>query len=256
MAPEIAMLDNVTACLILNDGVHSHFSSSQLTEALKRGWHILWAAPLPADPEIIRNWHKMARETGVIVMFSMWSHYAPSTQWLFNHINPPGKIHIHREWPGPQNTPDVWSLYRIFLEEISLCLEWSRSQPVRFEGNLFLPTSRSDNLSQMQQMHIRFGNGTTSSLFLNPYGLENRHSRFITGNKMAAVCQINGQLIKKWIIQGDRQQSPQILHFDYTEPARHLLSHFFRSVLTGVKPIFGIHELNHLADIIERLRSP
>jgi predicted dehydrogenase len=255
MARDMGLLDNVDACLILNDASSEKSDSGQLLAALRRGFHVLWVAPLPTDPEEIRKWFEAAEESGVTVMFSMWSHYSPATQWLFNHITPPGKIHIHREWSGPQHTPDIASLYRIFLEEVSLCLEWSRSRLVRFEGDVHIPSLPGTDKPSMQQIFLRFSNGTTSSLFLNPYGLENRHSRFLTGNKMAAVCQVNEHLIKKWMLDGAQQDTPEIMRFDFKEPARHLLSHFIRSVRTGCKPIFGINELHQLADIIEHFRT-
>ncbi len=255
MARDMGLLDNVDACLILNDASSEKSDSGQLLRALRRGFHVLWVAPLPTDPNEIRKWLEAAEEAGVTVMFSMWSHYSPATQWLFNHITPPGKIHIHREWSGPQHTPDISSLYRIFLEEVSICLEWSRSRLVRFEGDVHIPSDPGTEKPAMQQLFLRFSNGTTSSLFLNPFGLENRHSRFLTGSKMAAVCQINEHLIKKWMLDGAQQDTPEIMHFDYKEPARHLLSHFIRSVRTGCKPIFGISELHQLAAIIEHFRN-
>jgi predicted dehydrogenase len=255
MAREIGLLGDVDTCLILNDAASGDMGSEQLLTALKRGLHILWVAPLPTDPGEIRRWHTAADEASVTVMFSMWSHYSPATQWLFNHITPPGKIHIHREWAGPQHTPDVKSLYRIILEEVSLCLEWSRSRLVHFEGDIHIPSVQDSEPPAMQQLHLRFSNGTTSSLFANPYGLENRHSRFLTGKKMAAVCQINQHLIKKWMLDGTAQDTPEIMRFDFREPARHLLSHFIRSVRTGCKPLFGISELFQLAELIDHFRD-
>ncbi len=254
MARSIELLDDVSVCLILNDASSEETDTNQLLAALKRGFQILWVAPLPTDPGEIRSWYEASEESSTIIMFSMWSHYSPATQWLFNHITPPGKIHIHREWSGPDHTPNTNTVYRIFLEEVSLCLEWSRSRPIRFEGDIRIPGHATDSPS-MQQLHIRFSNGTASSLFLNPYGLENRHSRFIIGNKMAAVCQINEHLIKKWMLDGAEQDTPHIMRFEYKEPARHLLSHFIRSVRTGCKPIFGISELYQLAGIIEHFRD-
>lgn len=255
MARDIDLLDDTDACLILNDASASATNSSQLLTALKRGFHVLWVAPLPADPDEIRHWHEASEESSVTVMFSMWAHYSPATQWIFNHISPPGKIHVHREWSGPGHTPDVSSLYRIFLEEVSLCLEWSRSHIVHFEGDVAIPSADAMNPPSMQQLHLRFANGSTSSIFLNPYGLENRHSRFITGRKMAAVCQIDAHLIKKWMLDGTGQDTPQIMRFDYSDPARHLISLFIRSVRTGCKPIFGIDELHQLADLIDHFRT-
>ncbi len=255
MARDISLLDDVAACLILNDASSGETDTGQLLAALKRGFHILWVAPLPADPDEIRRWHEAAEESSVIVMFSMWAHYSPATQWLFNHIAPPGKIHIHREWAGPRHTPDVTTLYRIFLEEVSLCLEWSRSRLIRFEGDVHIPSGKATENPPVQQLYLRFSNGTTSSIFLNPFGLENRHSRFLAGSKMAAVCQINEHLIKKWMLDGAEQDTPELMHFDFKDPARHLLSHFIRSVRTGCKPIFGIGELHQLAAIIRHFRE-
>ncbi len=255
MARSIDLLDDVTACLILNDASSADTDTHQLKTALKRGFHILWVAPLPTDHREIRDWFEASQESSAIVMFSMWSHYSPATQWLFNHITPPGKLHIHREWAGPRYTPDSRTLYRILLEEVSLCLEWSRSHLVRFEGDVHIPSDHGTASPDMQQLHLRFGNGTSGSIFLNPYGLENRHSRFFIGNKMAAVCQINEQLIKKWMRDGAEQDTPEVMRFDYREPARHLLSHFIRSVRTGCKPVFGISELRQLASVIEKFHN-
>ncbi len=255
MARNIDVLDDVTACIILNDASSPETNTHSFLSALKRGVHILWVAPLPTDHREIRKWFEASEESTAIIMFSMWSHYSPATQWLFNHITPPGKIHIHREWSGPEHTPDSRTLYRILLEEVSLSLEWSRSQLLRFEGDVHIPTDQDVGLPVMQHLHIRFGNGSTSSLFLNPYGLENRHSRFLIGKKMAAVCQINQHIIKKWIRDGAKQDTPEIMRFDYREPARHLLSHFIRSIKTGCKPVFGISELYQLANIIEHFHD-
>ncbi len=255
MANDIMLLGDVDSCLILNDASSAETDSDHLLTALRRGLHVLWVAPLPTDPDEIRRWHEAAQEASATVMFSMWSHYSPATQWLFNHITPPGKIHIHREWAGPQHTPDVKTLYRIILEEVSLCLEWSRSRLAHFEGDIHIPSLPGTESPAMQQLHLRFGNGTASSLFVNPFGLENRHSRFLTGKKMAAVCQINEHLIKKWMLDGAAQDTPEVMRFDYREPARHLLSHFIRSVRTGCKPVFGINELHQLAEIIDHFRE-
>lgn len=255
MARDIDLLGDIDACLILNDASSGEIDAAQLLATLKRGFHILWVAPLPTEPDEIRRWHEAAEESSVIVMFSMWSHYSPATQWIFNHITPPGKIHIHREWSGPRHAPDAGTLYRILLEEVSLCLEWSRSRLVHFEGDIHFEIQKSTENPSIQQLHLRFSNGTASSLFLNPYGLENRHSRFLTGSKMAAVCQVNEHIIKKWMLDGAEQDTPEIMHFDFKEPARHLLSHFIRSVRTGCKPIFGINELHQLATIIRLFRE-
>ncbi|MGM0738735.1 MAG: hypothetical protein ACQETM_06200 [Bacteroidota bacterium] len=122
-------------------------------------------------------------------------------------------------------------------------------------GDVAIPSSDTAGPPAMQQLHLRFANGSASSLFLNPYGLENRHSRFITGRKMAAVCQIDAHLIKKWMLDGTGQDTPQIMRFDYSDPARHLISLFIRSVRTGCKPIFGIDELHQLADLIDHFRT-
>ncbi len=255
MARRIDLLDDVTACIILNDASSPDTDTHQFLTALKRGFHILWVAPLPTDHREIRTWVEASEESPAIVMFSMWSHYSPATQWLFNHVTPPGKIHVHREWAGPQHTPDPRSLYRILLEEVSLCLEWSRSRLVRLEGDVHIPSGQDTGRPVMQHLHLRFGNGTTSTLFLNPYGLENRHSRFLAGKKMAAVCQINEHIVKKWIYDGSKQDTPEVMRFDYREPARHVLSHFIRSVRTGCKPVFGISELHQLANIIEHFHE-
>lgn len=255
IARSIDLLNDIDACLILNEAHLTASSSNQLLDALKCGYHVLWVAPLPTDSREIKNWHEASEEAGVVVMFSMWAHYSPATRWLFNHISTPQKIHIHREWPGPRHTPDASTLYRILLEEISLCLEWTRSQPVKVEGDLNFAVSHHDEMPAMRQLHIQFSNGTSASIHVNPFGLESRHSRFVTGDKMAAVCQVNEHLIKKWLLHDTTSHTPELMHFDYREPAYHLLSHFMRSVQTGEQPIFGISELNELVSLVNRFRS-
>ncbi|MEX0681522.1 MAG: hypothetical protein WD097_09085 [Balneolales bacterium] len=252
IARDFKTLKQIDACLVLGEATPTTDSSKQLFEALKRGYHTLWVAPLPTNPEEIRKWYHASEESGVIVMFSMWAHYSPATQWMFNQIFPPRKIHIHREWPGPQHTPDPHTLYRIFLEEISLCLEWTRSRPVRIDGDhLFYPETNTVP-PVLQQLLLQFGNGTSASIFLNPYGLENRHSRFVMSDKMAAVCQINEHIVKKWLLSDDTLQTPEVIRFDYKDPARHLLYHFIRAVRTGEQPAFGLFELNQLATLIQQ----
>ncbi len=253
IAPELKLLRNMDACLILSDAVLTPGPSGALLEALKHHCHILWVAPLPTDLNEISRWHETSEEAGVKVMFSMWAHYSPATRWLFNHISNPKKIHIHREWPGPRHTPDTHTLYRIILEEISLCLEWTQKRPVKLEGDLdFFPIRGSTMAHSMKQLHIRFSGDARASILLNPFGLENRHSRFVTGNHMAAVCQINEHLIKKWLFHGNASHTPELMRFDYREPARHLISHFIRSVRSGEQPLFGISELQKLATFLSR----
>ncbi len=231
------------ACLILAEAAHDKTTLAEITDALKHGCHILWVAPLPTDHQTILSWHEAADEAGSVVMFSMWSHYAPTTRWLFNHIAIPRKIHIHREWPGPNFAPNKTTLQRNLLEEISLCLEWTKSRLVQLDG--VLPDTAS-----MLQYRLQFANDATATILLNAFGLENRHSRFVTGDKMAAVCQINEQVIKKWLLQGGPSYTPEVMRFDYREPARHLLGHFLRSVRTGQPPVFGISELYHLSETL------
>jgi len=255
IAPKISILNDVDACLILSDDRAPATDTGELMEAVKRGYHILRIAPLPTNPDEIHSWHEASEESGVIMMFSMWSHYSPATRWLFNHISTPRKIHVHREWAGPKFTPDAFTLYRIFLEEISLCLEWTGSRPVSFEGDMSTAPYRPNEPHKMQQLFIRFANGTTASILLNPFGLENRHSRFVTGDKMAAVCQINEHLIKKWLLDGQTAYTPEVMRFEYREPAHHLLSHFMRAIQTGKKPLFGIRELNQLASLVRNFPS-
>ena len=256
IAPRVDMLQHVDAVIIPGNSEDSEKHIHLLKDALRRGYHVLWVAPPPTDPESIRSCLSIATESGAIVMFAMWSYYSPATQWLFNHIPSPTKIHIHREWSGPQHTPDTLTLNRIFLEEISLCLEWCGSEPVHIEGDL-PPTNRPDgNRPEMRQLHLRFGNDASATLFMNPYGLENRHSRFIKGKKMAAVCQINNHIIKKWFLDGEQQKTPQVMRFGYREPAQHLLSHFTRSIRSAEKPAFGITELDHLMSQLHRFPKP
>jgi predicted dehydrogenase len=256
IAPRLDLINDIDTCLVLNEATSPGSGTRPLMDALKRGYHILWVAPLPTDPSEINKCFELAEESGVIVMFSMWSHYSPATQWLFNHIATPDKIHIHREWPGPQHTPDRFTLYRIFLEELSICTAWTRSRTVRFEGDSGLPSSRIGESRDMHQLLLDFSNGSRASIVLIPYGLENRHSRFVRDSRLAAVCQINDHIIRKWFLQGETSHVPEIMRFDFREPARRLLSHFFRSVKSREQPIFGIRELNQLAGLMQQFPIP
>lgn len=252
IAQRVEILNDVDACLILDDGSATDKASRQLIKALKNSYHVLWIAPLPTSPEVIANWHQAHEESGATVMLPMWAHYSPATRWLFNHIPRPAKIHIHREWSGPRFTPDTTTLQRIFLEEVSLCLEWNPGQPVRIEGDIsLLPYDRQEKPG-MRHVFIYFGNGTSASIFMNPFGLENRHSRFAGSDKIAAVCQVNQHLIKKWLLHVEHPDTPRILRFDYQEPAFHLLSHFIRSVKNGEEPLFGIHQWHALVTELRR----
>ena len=252
IAPKLRLLRNLDACLILsNTTLHSE-STEYVLEALKHGYHILWIAPPPLKTVDVNRWYEASEEAGVTVMFAMWPHYSPATRWLCNHITNPEKIIIHREWPGPKFTPDPHALHRIILEELSLCLEWAQKRVVKLEGDLDLSQSHNNPASATKQLHIQFAGKTSASIHLIPYGLENRHSRFVTGEHMAAVCQINDQMIKKWLFHGKESHTPELMHFDYREPARLLISHFIRSIRTEGKPLYGIVELQKLVSFLDR----
>ena len=246
----LSLLNKVDACVLLGKNRIPGDQSGEVMEAIKRGYHILFVGPQPTDFREIKLWRKASEESGITLMFSMWAHYAPTTQWLFNHIAIPRKIHVHREWAGPKYTPDTITLHRIFLEEISICLKWLDKQPVSLDGHFDFTSIQNDKPLDMWQLTLRFANGTFASIVLNPFGLENRHSRFITGDKMAAVCQINNHLIKKWLLNNQPTQIPDVLRFDQFEPAQHLLSHFMRAIKTNEKPAFGIAELYQLSSFL------
>ncbi|MDI6401186.1 hypothetical protein QLX67_04210 [Balneolaceae bacterium ANBcel3] len=253
IATDIDALDVVDGCILLDEPDASRPVNPVLPDALKKGYHILRIGPVPTQEEIVKHLEKTALEAGCILMFSMWAHYAPSTRFLFNHVRPPKKIHIHREWPGPAFTPDPMTLYRIILEEISLCLEWSHSRPVAINGLHSLDYYLNAPEYAMHHIQVLFENDASATLFINPFGLEDRQSRFVTGEKMAAVYHINHQVVKKWLF-GPQKQShiPEVLHFENKEPAQNLLSHFIRSVRTGSKPLFGIEELCRLISAVQR----
>ncbi|MDG5767350.1 hypothetical protein QA596_07735 [Balneolales bacterium ANBcel1] len=252
IAPKISLLNDVDACLILSDERSASTGPGDLVEAVKRGYHTLSIGPLPTDPELVESWNEASEESGAILMFSMWAHYSPAWQWLFNHIPIPRKIHVHREWAGPKHTPDVFTLYRILLEELSLCLKWVGGNPVSIEGDLNIAPHHRDEPHNIRQLHVKFGNGTTASIILTPFGLENRHSRFAIGDKMAAVCQINEHLVKKWFLHGEHAHTPELMRFNSMEPAGMLLSHFMRAIRSGTRPAFGIAELHQLTSLIHR----
>ncbi|MBP3193603.1 hypothetical protein [Natronogracilivirga saccharolytica] len=252
ITPRISMLQHVDAVIIPGSGDEPGRQTGLLQDALKSGYHVLWVAPPPLNAADVRSCLDIAEESGMVVMFAMWSYYSTATQWLFSHIASPKKIHIHREWSGPKHTPDVQTLNRILLEEISICLEWCKSEPVQLEGDLPFGNLADDQEQQMHLLHMKFGNGSSASIFMNPFGLENRHSRFAIGQKLAAVCQINDHIVKKWLLGDEQQKTPHIMRFDYSEPAQHLLSRFIRCVQNGEKPAFGITELDHLISRMDR----
>ena len=260
---QLARLDrpgNIDACIVLANQVYDQFTSAGQTasgdpilKALKKGVHLLWVGALPSDYQQIITWHASAAESGSVFMFALWGHYAPTTQWLSTHVSSPHKIHIHREWPGPKHTPDNDTLHRLFLEELSLSIGWMRSRPIRCQGDSPLLYSNNPDYVPAAQWFFTFANGGRLTISCQPYGMENRHSRFLYGKKLSATCQINDHIIKKWLADDQVSHTPEIMHFDHPLPAQHILSHFFRAVRTGKKPLFGVDELLDLTSIISEL---
>lgn len=251
---------SIDACIVLANQFHDQkthegqpASADPILKALKKGVHLLWVGALPSDYQQIKTWHASAAESGSIFMFALWGHYAPTTQWLSSHVSSPRKIHIHREWPGPKHTPDNNTLHRLFLEELSLCIGWMRSRPVSWQGDSPLLYANNPHCVPAAQWFFTFANGGRLTISWQPYGMENRHSRFLYGDKLAATCQINEHIIKKWLTHNQVSHTPELMHFDHQQPAQHVLSHFFRAVRTGKAPLFGVDELVELTSIMDEL---
>lgn len=260
---ELTRLDEpgtIDVCIVLanqvynNDTPKGHTASGDpVLKALKKGIHLLWVGALPSDYPQIKTWQASAAESGAVFMFALWGHYAPTTQWLSSHVSSPLKIHIHREWPGPKHTPDSDTLHRLFLEELSLCIGWMRSRPISLHGDSPSLYAHNPGRIPAAQWFFTFANGGKLSMSWQPYGMENRHSRFLYGNKLAATCQINEHIIKKWLMDDQVSHTPELMHFDHQQPAQHVLSHFFRAVRTGKAPLFGVDELLELISIANEL---
>ncbi len=190
LVPSIKDLDNVDACLILDD---SSSNLDVLLDAIQNSYNCFLISKQPINTGKLGKIHRAGKESGVKVQFSHWPTLAPATQWMMDSISRPRFLNITRHINRSLMVDPVNEFRNYWIDELGLCIKWMGSGIHHIEAQAsFLNPDHPIAI----HLFIRFDNGSTASVTIYASSHANLHQRIVADRSQVLDCDVSSQTIR------------------------------------------------------------
>lgn len=247
LSKEITTLGNVDACIILSDDEQALPLALQ---AIRMGMNIFLVSRIPTDRKRVQLLYHTAEEANVVLQFSHWATFAPSSQWMMEQIRKPKLIHVRKDVPHSVYLNYDAPFEYLWIEDLGLVLKWMNSQVHHIEANMIKLNERE---SIAIQIYLRFENSSTCEIFVNTMSSESRHERFGANNQVAVQCDVLNKYVRIAKSENDNQYYFEKKQMEESEPADIALNMFIKSIQMHRPSAFSGYDALQLATLYEKI---
>jgi hypothetical protein len=249
LVPSISDLDQVDACLILDDTPNN---LDNLLNAVQLGYNCFLIAKQPTDSQKLEKIHRATKESGVKVQFSHWPTLAPATQWMMDKINKPHFLHFNRSVSRSTLIDPVTEFNNLWIDELGLCTKWLNSGIHHIEAQ----SSWMDKSNPISiHLFLRFDNGSTASIFVYASSQENQHHRLVCSKSEVLDCNVPSQTIRVGRLNDGGHLFFGKQSFDPAQSAEKAALLFLKSIQLNTETSYSSYDALQLANQIQKVQQ-
>ncbi|MEP1152170.1 MAG: hypothetical protein ABJH08_10625 [Balneola sp.] len=249
LVPTIKDLDEVDACLILDD---SPSNLDKLLDAIQLGFNCFLISKQPTDPKKLEKIHRATKESGVKVQFSHWPSLAPATQWMMDEMHRPQMLHFSRYVNRSTLVDPVSEFRNLWIDELGLCLKWINTGIHQIEAQSVWLDSKNPISTHL---FLRFDNGSTASIIIYVSSAENRHQR-LAGNKNEILdCDVATQAIRRGRLNDSNHLFFGKQAFDPAQSAEKAALLFLKAIQLNTETSYSSYDALQLANQIQKVEQ-
>ncbi|MEP1304412.1 MAG: hypothetical protein ABJK11_15095 [Balneola sp.] len=249
LVPTIKDLDEVDACLILDD---STSNLDALLETVQNGYNCFLIAKQPTDVLKLERIHRATKESGVKVQFSHWPSLAPATQWMMDVMHRPQLLHFTRYVNRSSLVDPINEFRNLWIDELGLCIKWIDTGIHHIEAqSVYLDQNNPISI----HLFLRFDNGSTASIVIYASSQETVHQRLACNKIEVLDCNVPSQTIRRGRLNEGAHLFFGKQAFDPAQAAEKAALLFLKSIQLNSEPAYSSYDAIQLAQQIQKVEQ-
>lgn len=248
IAPTLDKAGGVDACLLLNEVTDD---VDEVLAAIKNGFHTFVISKLPLGIARAQKLYFTSKEANVRLQFSHWPTLAPASQWVANKIPKPSFIQVIREEKNTTFIENNSSHRAHVIDDLAYCLKSANSSVFKINCNHV----RLNKKTVATQITIQFDNGSTASIYINTAADRDRHTRYVSGSKLAIECEVEPQEIRTMRMLENGALFFERKIFDPATAAEQAVIKFLKAIQLKKSTLYDGYDLLQLVKTLEKIKA-